>query len=156
MPYLQLKQSNQHKKNWICLCGRKNSNEDLRCAFCREPKPDKVKSAKKNRLGNVARKTEYNGRWYHSAMECEYAKELDFRKKAGDILEWKPQHKIDLIVGGVKICAYWIDFRVVNKDGSITMVECKGLETETWRMKWKLCMVLKEQIEPGAEWIIIK
>lgn len=89
-------------------------------------------------------------------MECEYAKELDFRLKAGDILEWKPQHKIDIIVDGVKICAYWIDFRIVNKDGSITMAEVKGVESEIWRMKWRLCMAMKEKIEPGAEWIVVK
>jgi hypothetical protein len=76
--------------------------------------------------------------------------------KAGEVKEWKPQHKIELKVNGVKICNYYIDFRVVLSDGSIQMVETKGLEQELWQLKWKICMAIKEEIEPGAEWLVVK
>lgn len=43
-------------------------------------------------------KSEFMGRWYHSKGECEYAMELEWRRKAGEIKEWIPQFKIDLKV----------------------------------------------------------
>jgi hypothetical protein len=152
MTYLQTRPSNQQKKNWICRCGRKNDNDDLKCAFCREPKPEKVKGQPRVKSSRCF----YDGRWYQSKKEMEYAQELDFRVKAGEVLEWKPQHKIEIIVEGKKICNYFIDFLITLKDGSRVYAEVKGWESQLWVQTWKLCMALKDQIDPGAEWIVIK
>jgi len=140
-------------KRWICACKRINYKDDEKCAFCGEPKPEKKKGEARY---NVARGGNYNGRWYQSQLEIKYAQELDFRKKAGEVIDWKPQHRIEIKVNGVKICNYYIDFRVVLKDGSVQMVETKGPEQELWKLKWRLCMALKEEIEPGAEWLVVK
>jgi hypothetical protein len=137
---------------WICSCGRKNDNEDLKCAFCREDKPDKVKGEPRVKSSRCS----YNGRWYQSKKEMDYAKELDFRKKAGEIVEIRPQYRIQIEVNGVFICSYFVDFRVTLKDGTIQYHEVKGFFTELFRLKWKLCMALKEEIDPGSEWIVIK
>lgn len=98
----------------------------------------------------------YNGKAYHSKKEAAYAQELDIRKQAGDIKGWKGQRKIEIWVNGVRICNYYIDFEVTHNDDSIELVEVKGFETDLWRLKWKLCMALKDEIEPGAEWTVVK
>lgn len=91
-----------------------------------------------NRLGNVARKTEYNGKTYHSAFEAEYAQYLDILLKAKQIKSWRGQIRMPLDVNKHHICNYIVDFEVTNNDGSITYIEVKGYETDVWRMKWKL------------------
>ena len=59
----------------------------------------------KKRTKHNARRTFYNGRWYQSGLECEYAQELDWRKKAGEIKEIIPQFKIDIRINDIHICS---------------------------------------------------
>lgn len=103
-----------------------------------------------------AKGTEYNGRWYHSKKEARYAEELDWRIKAGEITEVTPQWKIELRVNGVLIANYFVDFKVVTKDGTVQYHEVKGFETIDWQMKWKLLQAIKDEIEPGVELILVK
>lgn len=140
-------------KRWICSCKRINDKEDEKCAFCGQAKQE-GKNKGETRIKST--RTDYNGRWYQSKLEARYAQQLDFRIKAGEVLEWKPQHKIEIKVNGVKICNYYIDFLVTLKDGSRQYVEVKGLEQEVWKLKWRLCQALKDEIDKGAEWIVIK
>lgn len=85
-----------------------------------------------------AKSTEYNGIRYHSKFEAGYAAELDLRVKAKDIKSWERQVKLDLKVNGQHITNYYIDFIVTYNDGSREFVECKGLEMEVWKMKWRI------------------
>jgi hypothetical protein len=103
-----------------------------------------------------AKRSEYNGRWYHSRGEASYAMELDWLMKAGEIKEWKPQHLIDLKVNGIHITNYYIDFRVITKYDSVQLIEYKGMETQDWRIKWNLLHATLQEIEPGAELILVK
>lgn len=144
------------EKRWICACKRINDPEDERCAFCREPRPTKSDKKDPSNARIKSSRTDYNGMWFQSKLEANYAMQLDFRIKAGEVKEWKRQHKIQIIVNGVKICNYFIDFVVTLADGSIQYVEVKGMEQEVWRLKWKLCMALKDKIAPGVEWIVVK
>jgi hypothetical protein len=145
------------EKRWICShCKRINDKEDEKCAFCREPKPEKWSGKDPNNARIKSSRTDYNGMWFQSKLEANYAKELDFRIKAGEVREWRRQVKIEIKVNGIKICNYFIDFVVTLKDGSQQYVECKGMEQEVWRLKWKLCMALKDEIAPGVEWIVVK
>lgn len=109
---------------------------------------------KKGKYNNV--RQEYNGRQYDSKLEAKFAQELDYRIDLGEIKEVIPQFKIPIVVNNVHICVYYIDFKVINKDDSITFFEVKGYKTDLWRIKWKLCMALQDQIEPGAEWVVVK
>ena len=144
------------EKRWICACKRINDPEDERCAFCREPRPTKSDKKDTSNARIKSTRTDYNGMWFQSKLEANYAMQLDFRIKAGEVKEWKRQHRIEIIVNGVKICNYFIDFVVTLVDGSIQYVEVKGMEQEVWRLKWKLCMAMKDQIAPGVEWIVVK
>lgn len=85
-----------------------------------------------------AKRQEFNGRHYDSKMEADYAGELEFRKKAGDIKDWKPQVTLDLRINGIHICNYRIDFVVEHNDGITEYVEVKGFETRDWLLKWRI------------------
>lgn len=99
----------------------------------------------------------YNGRRYDSKLEANFAEELDWRKKAGEIDEIIPQYKIELRgLEGKHVCNYFIDFKVINSDQSITYYEVKGMEMPLWKLKWKLTEQQISIDEPGAELIVIK
>ena len=142
------------EKRWICSCKRINDKEDEKCAYCGSVRPTNSKSKNDPRIKST--RTDYNGMWFQSKLEANYAKQLDWRIKAGEVKEWKRQYKIDIKVNGVHICNYYIDFVVTLKDGSQQFIEVKGMEQEVWRLKWKLCMALKNEIAPGVEWIVVK
>lgn len=108
----------------------------------------------KSKYGN--RSKQYNGRTYDSIREANHAEELDWRIKAGEIKEVIPQFKISLDVNGKHICNYYVDFKVVLTDGSVEFQEVKGMVLPLWQMKWKLLEALIDEIEPGAELIVIK
>lgn len=114
-------------------------------------KQTKTKSKYKNKTQN------YNGVKYDSIKEAQYAEELDWLIKSGEIKSWDRQVKIDLRVNGIHIANYFCDFRVINKFGGVEYHEVKGMILPLWQMKWKLLEALKEEIlEPGAELIVIK
>lgn len=103
-----------------------------------------------------AKRQEYNGQWYHSKGEAAYAEELDWRMKAGEIKTWDRQVKLELKVKGIHICNYYVDFRVILADDTVQYVEYKGAETPDWNIKWNLLNALIEEIEPGAELLLVK
>lgn len=114
-----------------------------------------VKYAKgKSKYGNNSQM--YNGRRYDSKREAAYAMNLDWRKEAGEIKEIIPQYKLDLRVNGKHITNYYVDFKLIMADGSIQFHEVKGYETDVWRMKWRILECTLDEIEPGAELLVIK
>jgi hypothetical protein len=108
----------------------------------------------KSKYRNVSKT--YSGRTYDSIREATHAQELDWRIKAKEIKEVIPQYKISLDVNGYHICNYYVDFKCIMMDGSVQFHEVKGFETDVWRLKWKLTEALLQQIEPGAELLVIK
>lgn len=94
-----------------------------------------------------ARRAVYNGHLYHSAREADYARELDLRKRAGEIRAWRRQVRLPLKVNGNLICAHIVDFLVTYPDGSESYHEVKGYETEVYRLKRKLVAALYPNIE---------
>lgn len=90
----------------------------------------------RNKFGAI--KTVYKGVEYHSKKEASYAERLDLLKKAKKIKSWDRQLKIPIIVNGVKICTYIMDFVVTTNDDKIQYIEVKGYETSVWKIKWKL------------------
>jgi hypothetical protein len=85
-----------------------------------------------------AKKTEYGGVLYDSKREAEYAMELDWLKKAGQVLSWERQVPYVMEVNGKKICKYTVDFLVTYKDGTVIAEEVKGMRTAAFNLKWKL------------------
>lgn len=95
------------------------------------------KQARKNKYSAV-RQT-YGGYSFASKMEARFARDLDLRLKAKDIVAWEPQPKIELRgENGSLIATYKLDFKIVHHNGQIELVEVKGFQTRDWRLKWKL------------------
>lgn len=98
----------------------------------------------------------YNGYSYMSKLEAGQAYELDCRLKAKEIISWDKQVKIDLQAYGKHICNYYIDFVAIRKDGVKEYIEVKGMETDLWKLKWKMFTAKMAIEEPSAKLIIIK
>lgn len=75
---------------------------------------------------------------YDSKFEAGAAQELELRKKAKDIKNFKEQVTIPLEVNGYHIANYKIDFVIEHNDGTIEYLETKGFATDVWKLKWKL------------------
>jgi len=88
----------------------------------------------------------YNDVLYDSMREATYARELDLRVKAKDIMAWSGQPKFPILVNGKKICTYIADFKVINNDGSVEYVDTKGYETSIFKLKFKLIKALFPEI----------
>ncbi len=96
--------------------------------------------------------TEYGGTKYHSQAEANYARELDLRVCAGDIIDWDRQIRCPLFVNGARIGMIVVDFLLLHKDGSVEYVEIKGHPTELWRFKWRVfeaCSDIKAANRPS-------
>lgn len=113
-------------------------------------KADKNSKNPKNKYGAV-RQT-YNGFSYDSKREAQYAADLDWMKKAGEVKKWERQHKIELQVNGVHIANYYIDFKVWFSDGRIEYHEVKGAETALWIMKFRIAKAM----HPDRKYVVIK
>lgn len=112
----------------------------------------------------------YNGVSYQSQMEAGYAAELDLRIRVGEVKSWKRQVKIPLDINGrpwishangevgvedgTHIASYFMDFVVHMKDGIYEYVEVKGLELETWRLKYRLFEGIYGELFKRHGWIM--
>lgn len=77
-----------------------------------------------------------------SKKEADYAQDLDLRLRAKDIKAWIPQFRLNLVVNGLPICTYVVDFLVINNDDTEEIHEVKGYATDLWKIKWKLAEAL--------------
>jgi len=98
-------------------------------------------SVKKNKFG--AHRTLYDGTWYDSKKEAQYAMKLDYLKKAGEIKDWDRQIVFSLDVNKVHICRYILDFKIYYED-RIEYIDVKGHKAgaayEIFRLKKKLML----------------
>ena len=108
------------------------------------------------RRGNKynAKKTWFNDFKYDSKFEASIAMELEERKKAKEIIEYENQFKAEMWAYnkfGDKAFkkSHRIDFRIHELDGSYTLLEAKGLETQDYRdrRKWLEKLWLPEHLD---------
>lgn len=75
-----------------------------------------------------------------SKYEASVADELLLRKKAGDILDYDSQYKLEMWAHrsdgtpAFKV-SHKVDFRIHHTDGSFELYEAKGIETADYRMR---------------------
>lgn len=79
---------------------------------------------------------------YASKSEACYAAYLDRLKRAGKIVSWEGQVKVNLVVNGAKICRMVPDFLVEHRNGKFEYVEVKGIATAVYKLKAKLFAAL--------------
>lgn len=97
---------------------------------------------KRNKYGNT--KTTIDGIKFDSKIEAAYYKDLKILKKAGEIIDFKCQPEFVLQEGyrdhdkkWIRPIKYRADF-AVYWDGGTEIVDVKGVETATFKIKWKL------------------
>lgn len=83
---------------------------------------------------------------HDSILEADYCNQLALMLKAGEILEYKTQHKIDLTVEGVHVANYYADFLVLKPTGRREIHETKGYWTDTAKIKWALSKALNPHL----------
>lgn len=95
----------------------------------------------------------WNHKTYDSKAECEYAQVLDMMQRAGDIIAYYEQVKVEL---GVRENVYRVDFLVVPNEGMPHFVDVKGVETakfkrdcKLWRSYGRLDLVVVKRTGPG-------
>ena len=90
------------------------------------------------------KKTAIDGKVFDSRKEGEYYRILKQRRKLGQIKSFTCQPEFVLQGGfgpkGARIRAikYFADFEVRHNDGSIEIVDVKGIETDVFKIKWKI------------------
>lgn len=90
--------------------------------------------------------TIYDGVRFQSKAEADYCAQLDIRKRAGLIADYRRQVPIALVVHRKPICKIIVDFEVRHNDGSLEYVDVKGFATPAFRLKWKLFDALSPQL----------
>jgi hypothetical protein len=117
--------------------------EKITAAEYKELKKNKGRSKYNSELKS------YRNVTYQSALEANYAAELDLKIKAKLINSWTRQHKIEFIINDQKITNYYMDFRVITSEGKIEYHEVKGFETPEWQIKWNLLKAMFCELENG-------
>lgn len=81
---------------------------------------------------------------FASKKEADYYRDLKIRKRAGDILDFTLQPRYVLLEPYVnskgrkiKGVEYVADFLITHKDGSQSVVDCKGVQTKEYKLKKK-------------------
>jgi hypothetical protein len=105
---------------------------------------------KRAKYGN--KRVQCDGHWFDSIKEKDYYLELQLRKNAGDVKDFKLQPKyyyivfygaIDSTVSFSKMYWYQGDFEIVYPDGRIEVVDVKSKGTITREFKRKKMIVNK-------------
>jgi hypothetical protein len=104
----------------------------------------KVVSRKKNKYRN--QKVEVDGITFHSRKEANFYSDLLIKKNAKLITDFERQVQYDIRVNDIHIAKYFLDFKVINLDGSINYYDVKGkdkvsgkwITTDVFALKKKL------------------
>lgn len=86
----------------------------------------------KSKYGN--NKVEIDGFVFDSSKEAKFYSELKLRKKANQILDFERQVKFEIVVNGIHIANYFLDFKVIHNANKIEYIDVKGQDSKT--KKW--------------------
>src|SRR5690625_5059460 len=90
------------------------------------------------------KKVQLDGHTFDSKAEARYYQQLKLMERAGEILFFRLQPRYRLLDGFEKHgkkhrpVDYVADFEIHHKDGSIEVVDVKGMKTDVFRMKEKM------------------
>lgn len=88
---------------------------------------------------------------FDSKMERNYIWDLEFKatQPDTDILEIKRQVPLEIRVYGVKLDTYIADAVVTYKDGRTEIIETKGMQSDYFKLKWKLFSTVFHRENPN-------
>lgn len=130
-------------KESVCLCGKVRGGEKKKSLVPKESKYHNKTS-------------HYNGYWYDSIKEAQYAMVLDDEKKRGLIKDWERQYQIEVYANGYKLFRMKVDFLVYHNDGSKELREVKGYATDIFRLKLKCIEAIWLPEHPDFTYTLIK
>lgn len=96
----------------------------------------------RSKYGN--KKTEIDGIKFDSKLEAEYYQLLKFQKAHGHIQDFELQPRYQLQESfkfngkTYRAINYVADFKITQNDGSLVVVDCKGVQTDVFKMKAKM------------------
>lgn len=128
-------------------------SEDEYLEYLRKRGSENVfKPAKRAKYNN--KRVRVDGILFDSKLEADYYAALKLKLKAGLIRGFCRQPEFVLQEGfaGRKPVTYRADFIAFHKDGTAEIIDTKGMETETFKLKKKL---FQEKF-PGLELKIVK
>ena len=101
-----------------------------------------------------SKRVKVDGIWFDSQKEADFYSDLKLQLKAGTIKGFCRQPEFILIPGfvGQRPETYRADFIVFNLDGTVEIIDTKGAETETFKIKRKQ---FREKF-PGLELEVVK
>jgi hypothetical protein len=110
-------------------------------------KPDKPRKPKKQKYHN--KHTWVDGICFDSQLEANRYGQLKMLQRAGTIRGFCRQPEFVLVDGneGQRAITYKADFIVFNLDGTATVEDTKGYESEQWKRTYKLFKAKYPQIE---------
>lgn len=88
--------------------------------------------------------TTADGQVFKSILESAFYNRMWVLQRAGEVKLIEREVRYELIVNGVFIAAYMLDFRITYSDGRIEYVDCKSTATKTplYLMKKQLMLAL--------------
>ena len=94
----------------------------------------------------INQKVEVDGISFHSRKEANFYSDLLIKKNAKLITDFERQVQYDIRVNDIHIAKYFLDFKVINLDGSINYYDVKGkdkvsgkwITTDVFALKKKL------------------
>ena len=92
---------------------------------------------------------------FDSQKEAHYYLYLKQLKQEGKIKDFEMQIRIPLIVNDKKITTYIADFRVINLDDSIEIVETKGYWTDYSKLKRKIFEATYLLLNPEVKYSVV-
>ena len=85
-----------------------------------------------------------DGQSFRSILEANFYKRMWVLQQAGEVILIEREVRYELIVNGLFIAAYLMDFRITNADGTMRYIDCKSTATKTplYLMKKQLMKAL--------------
>lgn len=98
-------------------------------------------AARDSKYGAVPRQ-DANGERYRSGVELRYHQRLQLLQRTGEVVQVEREVRYELVVNGLLVGAYVLDFRVTYADGRVEHVDTKSKPTLTALFKLKQALML--------------
>jgi hypothetical protein len=101
----------------------------------------KQAKAKDSKYGGIPTQTA-DGEKFRSHVEAAFYNKHLLLQRVGDVVKIEREVRFELVVNGVFVCAYVLDFRITWKDGRVDHVDTKSQATMTalFRIKSQLML----------------
>lgn len=104
---------------------------------------EKRKKAESSKYKAIPTETA-DGQKFKSMLEANFYNRQWVLMKAGEVVKIEREVRYELVVNGIFIAAYLLDFRITMLNGRIRYIDCKSIPTKTplYLMKKQLMLAL--------------